>query len=347
MSDYTISEIHSTEIQKIALIDNLLSKEGIKRDPNLDYICAMFDSDNHIIATGSCFFNTLRCFAVDSSHQGEGLLAEILSHLINIQFQRGHTHLFLYTKPNAASLFASLGFYEIARVNNSLVFMENRRNGFCDYLKHFNNISKDWLLAAVVINANPFTLGHQYLIESAAAKCDFLHVFVLSEDVSLIPFAIRKRLVTEGCAHLNNVYIHDSGPYIISNATFPSYFFKNEESVIESHALLDIAVFARIAATMNISVRYVGDEPNSIVTGIYNSLLSKKLPEFGITCHIVPRKKINNVAISASTVRLCLKNNDFKTLKDLVPLTTYNYFISDQAKSVIESIRSAENVIHY
>ncbi len=98
---------------------------------------------------------------------------------------------------------------------------------------------------------------------------------------------------------------------------------------------------------MNISVRYVGDEPNSIVTGIYNSLLSKKLPEFGITCHIVSRKKINNVAISASTVRLCLKNNDFKTLKDLVPLTTYNYFISDQAKSVIESIRSAENVIHY
>ncbi len=347
MSDYTILEIHPTETKKLILIDNLLSKEGIKRDPNLDYICAMFDSENHIIATGSCFFNTLRCFAVDSSHQGEGLLGEILSHLINIQFQRGNTHLFLYTKTEAASLFASLGFYEIAKTNNSLVFMENRRNGFLDYINHLKNSQKNCRCAAVVMNANPFTLGHQYLIEKAASKCDALHIFVLSEDVSLIPFSVRKKLVTDGCSHLDNVYIHDSGSYIISNATFPSYFLKNEVSVIENHALLDIAIFAKIATSMNISDRFVGDEPNSIVTGIYNSLLAEKLPEFGVACHVIPRKKINNSIISASNVRICLKNNDFKALKELVPYTTYNYFISDQAKPVIEAIRSAKNVIHY
>ena len=44
MSDHTILEIHPTETIKIAIIDNLLFKEGIRRDPNLDYICAMFDS---------------------------------------------------------------------------------------------------------------------------------------------------------------------------------------------------------------------------------------------------------------------------------------------------------------
>ena len=347
MSDHTILEIHPTETIKIAIIDNLLFKEGIRRDPNLDYICAMFDSSNHIIATGSCFFNTLRCFAVDSKHQGEGLLAEILSHLINIQFQRGNTHLFLYTKPSTASLFASLGFYEITRINNSLVFMENRRNGFSEYINHFKNVRKTGLSAAVVMNANPFTLGHQYLIEEASLKCDALHVFVLSEDISLIPFSVRKKLVIEGCSHLNNVYIHDSGPYIISNATFPSYFLKNEASVIANHAHLDISVFARIAASMNISDRFVGDEPNSIVTDIYNSLLVKELPEYGITCHVIPRKKLNDTVISASSVRLCLKNNDFNAMKKLVPDTTYNYFISDKAKPVIDAIRSSENIVHY
>ncbi len=347
MSDYTILEIHPTDTKKIALIDNLLYKEGIKRDPNLDYMCAMFDYEDNIIATGSCFFNTLRCFAVDSNHQGEGLLAEITSHLINIQFQRGNTHLFLYTKPSTASLFASIGFYKIAEINKSLIFMENRKNGFCDYIDHFKNIKKNGRAAAIVMNANPFTLGHQYLIEEASSKCDVLHVFVLSEDASLVPFSVRKKLVIEGCSHLDNVYIHDSGPYIISNATFPSYFLKNERSVIANHALLDIAIFAKIAASMNISDRFVGDEPSSIVSGIYNSLLKEKLPEYGIRCHIIPRKKFNDTAISASTVRLCLKNNDFDTLKKLVPYTTYNYFISDEARPVIEAIRSAENVIHY
>lgn len=227
----------------------------------------MFDEDYHVIGTGSCFGNTLRCFAVSSDHQGEGLLNQIITHLIEVQCARGNLHLFLYTKVKSSKFFGDLGFYEIARVEDTLVFMENRRDGFGAYLRGLEKTKTEGRSAALVMNANPFTLGHQYLVETAAAACDTLHLFVVSEDASLVPFAVRKRLVAEGVRHLSNVVLHDSGPYIISNATFPSYFLKDETAVIEGHARLDLAVFTKIAAVLNVTARYVGEEPASQVTG--------------------------------------------------------------------------------
>ena len=110
MSEYTISQVHPTDRRSLSQIDTLLKQEGIQRDSNLDYICAMFDEDYQIIATGSCFANTLRCFAVSSAHQGEGLLNQIITHLIDIQYSRGNLHLFLYTKINSAKFFLVFGF---------------------------------------------------------------------------------------------------------------------------------------------------------------------------------------------------------------------------------------------
>ena len=135
MSDYTISQIYPSNKRALTQIDALLMQEGITRDKNLDYICAMYDADYKIIGTGSCFGNTLRCFAVSSAHQGEGLLNEIITHLINVQYERGNYHLFLYTKVKSAKFFRDLGFYEIAQVEDTLVFMENKRTGFADYLE--------------------------------------------------------------------------------------------------------------------------------------------------------------------------------------------------------------------
>lgn len=362
MSDYYISQIYPSDKRANDEVDALLVSEGIRRDANLDYTCGMYDDEMHIIATGSCFGNTLRCFAVSHEHQGEGLMNSIVSHLIEFQFSRGNTHLFLYTKCNSAKFFGDLGFYEIARIEGQIVFMENRKTGFQNYL---SNLGKDPLpagytttvqssadcsnkkVAALVMNANPFTLGHQYLVEKAAAENDLLHLFIVSEDASLVPFQVRKRLVTDGTAHLKNICYHDSGPYIISNATFPSYFQKDENAVIESHAMLDLTVFTQIAKTLGITRRYVGEEPTSLVTGIYNQIMSEKLPEHGIECIIVPRKTLGDTPISASNVRLALQNDDFDTLTKLVPQTTLDYFQSPEAAPVIERIKKQTNVIHY
>ena len=276
MSDYFISQVYPSDKRTNAQVDALLEQEGIRRDANLDYTCVMFDNDYHAIATGSCFGNTLRCMAVDHHHQGEGLMNEIVSHLVQYQYERGNLHLFLYTKCSSAKFFGDLGFYEIARIEDQIVFMENRKDGFSSYL---DNLARSRVeapkVAAIVMNANPFTLGHQYLVEKAAAENDLVHLFMVSEDASLFPYAVRKQLIQEGTRHLSNLRYHDSGPYIISQATFPSYFQKDAEAVIASHANLDLAIFTKIAHRLGITVRYVGEEPTSVVTGLYNQVMQR------------------------------------------------------------------------
>ncbi|MDD7390638.1 MAG: [citrate (pro-3S)-lyase] ligase [Lachnospiraceae bacterium] len=368
MSEYYISQIDPGDYRGFASVDELLNAEGIRRDANLDYTCAMFDENMRVIATGSCYGNTLRCMAVSSLHQGEGLMNEIVSHLMAVQVSRGNTHVFLYTKCQSADFFSSLGFYEIVRIDKSIVFMENRRTGFADYLQKLSagraeavragsgntleNTSENASgakIAAVVMNANPFTLGHQYLVEKAASENDILHLFLVSEDSSLIPFEVRKKLVMEGTAHIANICYHDSGPYIISNATFPSYFQKDENAVIESHALLDLTVFEQIAERLGITARYVGEEPTSLVTGIYNQIMQEKLPEKGIRCVVVPRKQCDcsDDIISASAVRRAIQENDLSVLESMLPRTTLEYFFSEESKPVRERIQKAGNVVHY
>lgn len=349
MSNYSIAKIYPNDRFANSQIEKLLQEEGIRRDPNLNYTCGMYDEDMNIIATGSLFGNTLRCMAVSHLHQGEGLMNEIVTHLIEIQFERGNTHLFLYTKCDTAKFFGDLGFSEIARVSDQLVFMENKRTGFSDYLRKLqNNCSKNAQnIAALVMNANPFTNGHLYLVEKAAAENDILHLFMVSEDASLVPYSVRKRLIMEATSHLPNICYHDSGPYIISNATFPSYFQKDESSVITGHALLDLTIFKSIAQTLHINRRYVGEEPTSQVTGIYNQIMAEELPKSDIECIIVPRLEYNGTAISASTVRQAIHDGKIDSIKPLVPEATYKFFTNSEADEIIKKIQEHENVIHY
>ena len=346
MSEFYIEQIDIHDARALAMVDALLLREGIRREKNLDYICAMFDEDGRAVATGSCFGNTLRCFAVSGEHQGEGLLNQVVTHLIEWQAARGQLHLFLYTKADTARFFSDLGFHEISRVDGRLVFMENRRNGFTDYLRHLEKDRREGVSAAVVMNANPFTLGHQYLAEQAAAACDTLHLFVVSEDLSFFPFSVRRKLVELGTAHLSNVILHDCGPYIISSATFPGYFLKDETEIVEGQARLDVEIFKRIASTLNVTGRWAGEEPLSQVTMLYNRIMAEELPRAGIRFVELPRLKNQDTAISASAVRICLKNGDFKALEKLVPASTLAFLTGGEAAPVLEKLRRSENVAH-
>lgn len=342
----TLTTISPGDVRGQKQVDALLEQEGIRRDGNLDYTCGLFDSSWRLAATGSCFGNTIRCLAVDRDRQGEGLLNQIVSHLMEVQTQRGNTHLFLYTKPQSARFFGDLGFYEIVQAEG-VVFMENRRRGFSDYCAALERTRREGTSAAIVMNANPFTLGHLHLVERAAAENNAVHLFVLSEEAGPIPFAVRRRLVREGTAHLSNVICHDSGPYIISGATFPSYFLKDGDTVIRAHAALDLAVFGRIAPCLNLTRRYVGEERTSHVTALYNEEMIRRLPELGIECRVVPRLERDGQPVSASTVRQAIHDGRLEDIRPLVPDAAWDYFTSPEAGAVIAAIQAEQNVIHY
>ena len=356
MSD-TIQEIYPSDRRGLAAVDALLAEQGLTRDAHLDYTCAIFDDDSHAIATGSCFGNTLRCLAISEAARGDGLFNSLISQLMDVQYRRGHMHLFVYTKLSTAKFFRDLGFYPIATVADKLVFMENRRTGFSDYLtslqretaehKTAGNADTAKPVGAIVMNGNPFTLGHQYLVETAAKECSLVHLFIVSEDAGPIPAAVRKRLIQEGVSHLPNVICHDTANYLISQATFHGYFLPDSDTVATSQAILDAQLFTQIAKTLHITKRFVGTEPTSNVTALYNRVIGEELPKVGIECVVIPRRTALEQPISASTVRVALRDGDWSTLAQLVPQSTLNFFQSPEGEPVLAAIRSTENLIHH
>ena len=283
----------------------------------------------------------------------------IVTHLKDYLHKHDVTHLFLYTKPTTAPAFSSLGFHEIAQVEGKVSFMENIPNGFSSYLNQLRTETKTYqnkhgitataagdgkIIAAIVMNANPFTLGHRYLIETAAKDCDLLHFFLLSEDSSLVPYAVRKKLVLAGTQHIPNIVYHDTDQYLVSSATFPSYFQKEPSQIAAEQAYLDVAVFIRIAQELGITRRYVGDEPFSPTTNLYNTAMKDSLPKHGISCYVIERTGAGGVTISASEVRARIGRGELDSIKDLVPPTTYEYFTSPAALPVIEKIKANRHI---
>lgn len=299
-----------------------LAKSGLKADECIDSTVLIWDNEE-LIATGSRQGNLLKCIAVDPLHQGEGLTGTLLTHLRQDAFRQGHKHLFLYTKPGNKYMFSSLFFYPIAQTEQVLL-MENQPKGIEQFLDSLDVPCKAGKIGGLVMNCNPFTLGHRYLIETAARECDWVYVFVLSEQQPPFPADDRLMLVREGVRDLPNVTVHPTGPYLISSATFPTYFLPNREQAAEVQCLLDIAVFTKyFIPKFGITARYVGTEPLSPMTQQYNDALRQNLP---IELREVPRLEADGVPVSASAVR-SLMGCAPEQLEALVPPTTLNYLI--------------------
>ena len=176
------------------------------------------------------------------------------------------------------------------------------------------------------MNCNPFTLGHQYLIEYAASKVDYLYVFVVEEDRSFFKFEDRIKLVKEGCAHLNNVFVVPSGSFVLSYDTLPVYFEKSVHQEEKVDATNDLEIFARyIAPELGITKRFAGEEPTDKITKQYNEQMYIILKEFGIEFEEIPRRCCENEVISASKVRQLLKEKNWEEIKRMVPECTYEF----------------------
>ncbi|HBG16166.1 MAG TPA: [citrate (pro-3S)-lyase] ligase, partial [Firmicutes bacterium] len=322
-------------------LEEFLNKQDLKLDQDVEYSIALYKGEK-IVATGSFSGRVLKSIAVDDEHKNAGLSARILTGLLREEYERGRTHLFIYTKPENRSVFSELGFYTIAQVPSRVILMENRPEGIKNYLAEISKEKAEGggISAAVVVNCNPFTLGHKYLIEYAASRCEKLHIFVLWEERSVFPAELRYSLIKEGVGHLPNVVLHKGGNYIISAATFPSYFIKEYQEQVETHARLDLEVFSKyIVPTLGISKRFVGDEPYCEVTAAYNRIMQEVLPACGVGVEVVPRLTYDGLAVSASRVRELIRMNKIDEVKGLVPESTYRFLLSSEAQEIIKHIQ--------
>ena len=291
---------------------------GLDYDQGITFSTVLTEEDA-IVAAGSLDGHTLKCLAVHPDWQGMDLLSRVMTALMEEAFRRGIRHLMLFTKPKNDYLFQGFGFYPVMRTGSCLL-MENRRTGLSDFLNSLEKPKESGHTGCVVAHCDPMTNGHLYLIRTAAQRCDTLHVFILSEDKGTFPPEKRLRLVREACRDMTNVYVHPSGPYMISAATFPDYFIREKEKVEGIRCELDIRIVGeRIAPALGITERFVGTEPFSPTTNAYNNELKRLLPGYGITVTEIPRLEQNGMAVSATRVRSLFHENKFEELDALIP----------------------------
>lgn len=344
MNDYefTLEKLHLSSQKEREELEMFLTSHHLSIDLDIETTLVLrHSSTGKIVGTASAAGKVLKGFAISSEFQGEGFTNRLISELIHERAEAGYKNLFVFTKPENSALFQSLGFFELATVPGVVALLENSSTRFQNYLKNLaQNKIEGKSISSIVVNCNPFTLGHRYLIEKASEASDVLHLFVVWENASLFPNEVRFKLVQEGTAHLKNVVLHKGEDYVISKATFPTYFIKSPGKILETHARLDLELFSKyIAPTLGIQKRFVGTEPYCLATSTYNKIMHEILPSHGLSVEEISRKEIHEEAISASRVRELIRTNQIEKCKELIPESTWKFLNSHEAQPIIENIK--------
>ena len=366
-----IQTLNPTTPRQRQRIEAFLKRNGLRFD-DMHYYAAVTDDDGEMIAGGGLKGNVIKCVAVDDAHKGEAIANTLISHLIAHANEEGHSNVMLFTKPKNRQLFESLSFRLLAEAPEA-VLMETGIGGINNMVEQLKKIKEEGevckennqeckkeektnlnittpqhlnpstpqpltttthLRGVVVMNCNPFTLGHRYLIEQAAKQVERLFVMVVREDCSLFAYAERKAMVEQGVAHLKNVTVIDGSEYAISQATFPTYFLKRLDDAADTQMLLDLDLFRRhIAPALGATIRFVGTEPTDRLTRRYNQLMHEVLADVR---EIVRLEKEGN-AVSASRVRKAMEQGDMSTIRQLVPPTTLPYIIAHLATQALQA----------
>ncbi len=339
MLGITINEININNPRELQEVKGFLKDFSLTIDKDIDYSLAL-KKDHRLIATCSKEKNVLKSFAILPEYQGEGLAATMITRLMDKLLEEGHETFFVFTKPANKGVFTSLGFQALYEGKNA-VLLESGFSTIKDYLKKIIKINNIDILrprAAIVMNCNPFTLGHRFLIEKTAEENEEVIVFLVEEDKSLFPYGIRYRLLKEGIKDIKGVKVIPGGNYIISSATFPNYFIKEENQRLKAYAEVDAGIFYKhIAKALNITKRYVGQEPFCSITSQYNETLKAMAEEYAIKLIEVPRVCKEHEAISASSVRKLLLQGDIEKALSLVPPSTGAFIASLEGRGLIDN----------
>ncbi|WP_293524671.1 [citrate (pro-3S)-lyase] ligase [Prevotella sp.] len=336
-------------------IEQFLGDNGLRLD-DVDYYAALVDeTTDEIVAGGGLKGGVIKCVAVADGHKGEAVANQIVSHLIAQANVDGHQCVKLFTKPQNQKMFESMSFRLLAEAPKAIL-METGIGGIKRYseelkrekgkvkseesngkLHHLNPSPQQPIMpqsGIIIMNCNPFTLGHRYLIEQAAQQVDTLYILVVREDCSMFGYDERKAMIVRGVAHINNVVVCDGSEYSISATTFPTYFLKCLSDASDTQMTLDIDLYRRhIALALGVTVRFVGTESDDPLTRRYNELMKSMLPDV----REVARLQQGGVAVSASRVRKAIVENHLAQAARLIPPTTVPYIVAHLATRALKA----------
>ena len=316
-------------------VESFLKTNGLRLE-KVNLYMAIQDADENILAGGGLDGDTIKCIAVSEKARSGGLAVPLISRLISVAAQQGHTNVKVFTKPENTAIFERLGFAVLGRAPKA-VLMENGR-GLAAYLSGFP-VKPGMTDGVIIMNANPFTIGHKYLIEKAAGQVDHLFVIVVKEDVSRFPYADRLAMTKAACSDFSNVTVCEGSDYQISAATFPTYFLKELSDASETQMRLDLDIFARhIAPALGATVRFVGSEPQDALTARYNAIMKEVLPAAGVQVVELPRLCYSELGeespVSASAVRKGLDGFE-GGFWHLLPETSLPYVLAEAAVTAL------------
>ena len=340
----TEHEIFLTDPSEKAKVVEFLKGFELTFTGNIDYTMGLYD-DGQLIGTGSLGGLVMRDIAISEKYQKKGLTRRIIRNLQGESYRRGVTGNQIFTKPKNVPVFEHMGFKCVAVAEPYAALLEKGTDTLEDYLGRVRSIlgtGEGKNRGAIVMNCNPFTLGHRSLVEYAHNNCDEVIIFAVQEDRSIFPFSDRFSLIKQGVRDMKGVEVISGGDFIISNATFPTYFIKGTDE-LAAQTKLDATIFAtRIAPALNITVRFVGEEPTDKTTLAYNNAMREVFAQNGIELKEIPREQKGNQIVSASSVRRALADDDWETVYRMVPKTTLIYLKSPAGQEVIRKIKMTE-----
>jgi len=330
-SNTLFSRVRRADNNKIAVITQFLHDNSLSIDTTVE-IFITATRNGTLVACGGLAGNIIKCVAISESVRGEGLALTLATELIQLAYELNRPHLFLYTKIENEVLFSQCGFYPLTRVPGLMVLMENSATRISRYARDLSTFRRPGNnIGCIVMNANPFTNGHRYLVEKAAAQCDWLHLFLVKEDTSRFPYADRLALVRAGTRDIPRLTVHQGSDYIISRATFPCYFIKEQAVINHCYTEIDLKIFRQhLAPALGITHRFVGTEPFCQVTAQYNHdmrhwLQTTELAAPAIELVEIERLRYADEPISASRVRKLLVKKEFAAIAPLVPADTLTW----------------------
>ncbi len=333
-----IRELILNEDIDLTQYKELIESRGLKQDV-CDISFGAFEHDK-LVGTVSVQHNILKILAIDDYYIGQNISSDLILHATNYLYEKGVKHYFVYTQRCNVDLFKSLNFNLITSYKG-VYLLEGGITSIDKYISNTKSIIEKYTtssnLSSIVINANPMTLGHKHLISTTSNTSEFVIVFVLQQDDSIFNFETRFSIVKKVCKQYPNVLVLPSSEYIISNITFPTYFMKDEGDVNDIHINIDANIYNDYFSKLGIKTRYVGEEPTCIVTENYINTL--ELAFTNIELIRIPRLEINNIIVSASTVRKLLSIDEQSVVKQLVPVETYEYITSNESISTMNLIK--------